>query len=146
MNTANNSSKGCFKLLQNGIDTCGYYKAYNSNDKFEWDPNKSDINRNKHGIGFERIHDLYKDEFMLQMVEKPEKWENLSNLPDHVEKNVGNTDPVRAKLIGVIDGKIYTAIYTFRGDVGEMKCRIISLRRADTRESQSYERLKSLTR
>lgn len=144
MNTANSPIPGDFKILQNSNGTCGYYKVYVQSNCFEWDPNKNNSNKKKHGISFERIYDLHSDPFMLQMVVQPEKWEDVNNLPDHVERNEGNTDPLRAKLIGSIGGNIYTAVYTFRGGVGEMKYRIISLRRADKNDCKSYEAFKSL--
>ena len=137
MNKLNSPIKGDFKVLKDENYSCTYYKVYNPNNNFEWDENKNKSNQKDHGIGFERIHDLYNDKFMVQMVVQPEKWEDLSNLPDHVEKNEGNTDPVRAKLIGTIDGNVYTAIYTFRGGIGEMKYRIISLRRIDNTKNKT---------
>jgi uncharacterized DUF497 family protein len=144
MNKSNSPVEGDFKILENENYSCTYYKVHNSDNNFEWDEKKNNSNQKKHGIGFERIHDLYNDKFLLQMVVTPDKWEDVSNLPDHVEKNRGNTDPIRSKLIGAIDGKIYTAIYTFRGDIGEMTYRIISLRRADKNDYKSYEHLKNL--
>ena len=143
MNKSNSPTVGDFKILKNENYSCGHYKVYHPNNRFEWDKNKNESNQKKHKIGFERIHDLYNDKFMLQMVVQTEKWEDVSNLPPHVERNEGNIDPIRAKLIGEIDGKIYTAIYTFRGGVGDMKYRIISLRRADKNDCNSYETSKN---
>lgn len=142
MNKSNSPVVGDFKLLNNDKDSCNYYEAYHPNNRFEWDENKNKSNQKKHKIGFERIHELYNDQFLIQMVVQPEKWEDVSNLPAHVERNEGNTDPIRSKLIGTIDGNIYTAIYTFRGGVGDMKYRIISLRRADKNDCNIYERFK----
>ena len=51
---------------------------------------------------------------MIQIVERKEKWEDLSNLDPSIERNEGNLNPIRGKLIGNVDGKLYTAIYTFR--------------------------------
>lgn len=140
MNKMNSPSGGDFMIINDLNYSCSHYSVYSADRLFEWD--KNIINKNKHGIGFDRVHDLIKDDHMLQMVEKPEKWEDLSTLPDHVEKNEGNTDPVRGKWIGVIDEKIFTAIYTFRGAIGEMRSRIISLRRADKNECNAYEEFK----
>lgn len=144
MNKANSPSLGDFKELGSENDSCTHYKLYHPNNKFEWDNNKNISNQKKHKIGFERIHDLYNDRNLFQMVVQTEKWEDVSNLPDHVEKNEGNTDPIRAKLIGTIDGNIYTAIYTFRGGIGDMKYRIISLRRADQNDCKAYKSSKNL--
>lgn len=142
MNKMNSPREGDFMTINDLNYSCSHYFVYSSDRLFEWDENKNESNKNKHGIGFARVHDLIKDEHMLQMVEKPEKWEDLSTLPDHVEKNEGNADPVRGKWIGVIDEKIFTAIYTFRGAIGEMRSRIISLRRADGNECNAYEEFK----
>ena len=35
---------------------------YNMNMKFEWDSDKSELNREKHGIDFETAKDLWLDE------------------------------------------------------------------------------------
>jgi uncharacterized DUF497 family protein len=40
----------------------------------------------------------------------------------------------RRKAIGLIDGKLYTVVYTLRGSV----CRLISARRSNAKESRSY--------
>lgn len=142
MNKMNSPRDGDFMLLRDGDSSCEHYSAYALDNMFEWDENKNISNQNKHGIGFDRIKDLINDKYMFQMVEQTKKWEDLSNLPDHVDRNEGNTDPIRGKYIGTIDNNIFTAIYTFRGAIGELRARIISLRRADKGEVRTYEKFK----
>ena len=128
-------------ILQNIDYSCEYYQEYKKENKFEWDQNKSQKNIKKHNIAFDRINDLFNDDKMIQMVERTEKWKDLSNLDPSIERNEGNLDPIRGKLIGNVDGKLYTAIYTFRDEIGKMRYRIISLRRADQNEIECYNRL-----
>ncbi len=141
MNKKNSPSPGDFKIIANSSELCDFYVEFKIENKFEWDENKNRKNIEKHGVAFERIYDLYCDEKLLQMVEKPEKWENLSKLDESVERNEGNIDPIRGKLIGKIDRKLFTAIYTFRDEIGKMRYRIISLRRSDKSEIKTYEKM-----
>ncbi len=85
--------------------------------KFEYDENKSDINKEKHGIDFVEAQNLWQDEKALVV-------------PANI---VG--DEVRYALISVFKNKCYVAIYTMRGDV----YRIISVRRFRKNEEKSYE-------
>lgn len=140
LNKKNGSNIGDFLEINNTC-FCEYYTKYQEN-KFEWDENKNKKNIDKHGISFDRIYDLFTDQHLLQMVEKQNKWEDLSNLDESVERNEGNIDPIRGKLTGIIDEKIYTAIYTFRDEIGKMRYRIISLRRAQKNEIEFYNSCK----
>lgn len=110
MNKINSPKIGNFLLIKNTY-FCEHYLEYQEN-KFEWDDNKNKKNIEKHGVSFDRIYDLFSDKYLVQMVENPNKWEDLSNLDESVERNEGNLDSIRGKLTGTIDGKIYTAIYT----------------------------------
>lgn len=141
MNKKNSPRLGDFKIISNPLESCDFYLEYKEENQFEWDDNKNRKNTEKHGISFERIHDLFGDDKLLQMVERSEKWEDLSKLDESVERNEGNMDPIRGKLIGKIDGKLFTAIYTFRDEIGKMRYRVISLRRSDKNEIESYENL-----
>ncbi|MES0491203.1 MAG: BrnT family toxin [Leptospirales bacterium] len=140
MNKRNSPRPGDFLILQNLDDSCEHYLEYKKENQFEWDKNKNQKNIEKHNIAFDRIHDLFNDDKMRQMVEKKEKWEDLSNLAPSIDRNEGNVDPIRGKLIGNVDGKLYTAIYTFRDEIGKMRYRIISFRRANKNESECYNR------
>jgi uncharacterized DUF497 family protein len=85
--------------------------------RFEFDAAKSKANLAKHGIDFEMAQDLWRDVEGLEM-------------PSRYPK-----EP-RKLLIAQREGKLWTAIFTERGDVA----RIISVRRArDTERSVYYE-------
>ena len=85
--------------------------------KFEWDPDKNNLNRRKHGIDFETAKNLWLDE-------------------DRVEIHAPHPVENRTILIANYLKRIWTAIYTMRGDA----IRIISVRRARKREVDLYEK------
>lgn len=82
----------------------------------EFDPKKSDINKNKHGIDFFEAQGLWND---LDLLEIPAK----------------TTDEVRFLVIGKIEEKHWTGIITYRNG----NIRIISVRRAGNEEIELYE-------
>ena len=84
--------------------------------EFEFDPKKSDSNKNKHGIDFVEAQELWND---VDLLEIPAKI----------------TDEVRFLVIGKIDKKHWTGIITYRND----NIRIISVRRARNEEVEVYE-------
>ena len=83
---------------------------------FEFDPKKSDSNKNKHGIDFVEAQKLWND---FDLLEIPAE----------------TTDEVRFLVIGEIDKKHWTGIITYRND----NIRIISVRRARNEEVEVYE-------
>jgi len=83
---------------------------------FEYDPHKSAVNRDKHGIDFKEAQALWKDELLLEI---PARTENED----------------RFLVIGRIDGKHWSAVITYRKDA----IRIISVRRARAQEIDYYE-------
>jgi len=83
---------------------------------FEFDPKKSDSNKNKHGIDFIEAQKLWND---LDLLEIPAK----------------TNDEIRFLVIGKIDEKHWTGIITYRND----NIRIISVRRARNEEIELYE-------
>jgi uncharacterized DUF497 family protein len=85
--------------------------------KFEWDVNKTKSNSEKHGIDFETATQLWLDENRVE-IEAPYPLEE------------------RYIVIGKIDQKHWTAIFTKRGNV----TRIISVRRSRKREEALYEK------
>lgn len=146
LNEVNRPRPGDFMIVPNGDYTCSRYKENNPSDRFEWDPKKNESNKEKHGIGFERAIDIYNDPNQIQMPEVPTKWEKIDEADFEskgIEKNEGNLDPVRGKIIGMLDDKIYTFVYTFRNNFGDMTYRVISLRRASEDERQMYESFKN---
>ena len=84
--------------------------------EFEFDTTKSNYNRTKHGIDFHQAQFLWDD-------------------PDMVEIPAKVTDEQRFLIIGMIDGKHWSAVITYRGDV----IRIISVRRSRKEEVNIYE-------
>ena len=85
--------------------------------KFEYDENKSLINKEKHGIDFVDAQNLWQDE-------------NALIVPANI---IG--DEERYALIAMFNNKCYTAIFTLRDDM----YRIISVRRCRKNEEKSYE-------
>jgi len=83
---------------------------------FEWDSDKSVSNKAKHGIDFETAKNIWLDENRVEI---------------HAPYPVEN----RGILIGKYQNKLWTAIYTMRGDA----IRIISVRRARKKEVNLYE-------
>lgn len=83
---------------------------------FEYDPHKSDLNREKHGIDFDEAQVLWNDEAFLQIPAR-------------------NLDEPRFLVIGKIKGKHWSAVITYRGE----DIRIISVRRSRDEEIELYE-------
>jgi uncharacterized DUF497 family protein len=90
---------------------------YNKYMKFEWDNDKSNSNKMKHGIDFETAKNIWLDENRIEI-----------HAPHPVEN--------RGIIIGKHNNKLWTAIYTLRGDA----IRIISVRRARKKEAMLYEK------
>lgn len=84
--------------------------------EFEFDPTKSAANRMKHGIDFAEAQALWDDERLLEL------------------EIVWAEEPRRV-AIGILRERHWAAIYTLRGRA----IRIISVRRARTREVGLYE-------
>lgn len=84
--------------------------------KFEFDPEKSEANKAKHGIDF---------------VEGPALWED----PDRLQLPARTQGEPRLMLIGRLGVKHWSAIFTIRDD----RTRIISIRRSHTKEVEQYE-------
>ena len=84
--------------------------------KFEWDKNKSQVNKSKHGIDFNAATELWKGHNRIEI---------QTNFPTEN----------RNALIGKIEDKIWTAIFTLRVHT----IRIISVRRARKKEAKLYE-------
>jgi uncharacterized DUF497 family protein len=82
---------------------------------FEFDPKKSAANAEKHKIDFVRAQALWQD----------------PNAADVASPHPGEE---RRMYIGQAEGKLWTAIYTRRGD----KVRLISVRRSRDMEKATY--------
>ena len=84
--------------------------------KFEYDTNKSLLNKQKHGIDFEEAKLLWNDDKMVEIKTSFEDEERFIN-------------------IGKINSKVYAVIITYRKE----NIRIISARRARKKEIEIYE-------
>ncbi|MFZ5995647.1 MAG: BrnT family toxin [Thermodesulfobacteriota bacterium] len=84
--------------------------------EFEFDPKKSESNKQRHGIDFYEAQKL---------------WDH----PDLIEIPLKTSDEPRFLVIGRISEKHWSGIITHRGD----KIRIISVRRSRKEEVDIYE-------
>jgi uncharacterized DUF497 family protein len=82
---------------------------------FEYDPTKSQTNKEKHGMDFDEAQVLWRDE-------------------DRVEFPARSDTEERHALLAKKDEKIWVAFYTVR----EAAIRIISVRRARENEERTY--------
>ncbi len=87
--------------------------------RVEFDPDKDEINRLKHGVSLAFGRRVFDDR-------------------DHVV--VSSSRPIdgedRAKVIGRVDGNLWTAVHVWRGDA----VRMISVRRSNGGEQGNYDR------
>ncbi|QEW08377.1 BrnT family toxin [Nitrincola iocasae] len=83
---------------------------------FEFDDEKSQANRHKHGIDFHDAQVLWEDQDLLEVRAK-------------------SSDEPRYLVIGLIGMKHWSAVITYRGE----KIRLISVRRSRKREVELYE-------
>lgn len=88
--------------------------------RFEWDPNKNEINKRKHGLSFETAREVFYDEFAV-----------LFDDPDHSEEED------RFLIIGAIrTEQICIVSHCYRDN--ENVIRIISARKATKNEQRAY--------
>jgi hypothetical protein len=85
--------------------------------EFEWDDAKALNNLAKHRIEFAYGTNVFLD-------------------PRRLDLDASRTEvrEIRRKIIGLIEGRLYTVVYTVRGG----STRIISARRSNTMESKMY--------
>jgi uncharacterized protein len=89
---------------------------------FVWDENKARINRRKHGVSFETAARVFLDlravSYLDRSVDKEERWHT----------------------IGSISGvTILLVVHTIKEEYGEEEIRIISARKASSRERALYD-------
>ncbi|MBI4619891.1 MAG: BrnT family toxin [Desulfobacterales bacterium] len=84
--------------------------------EFEFDPKKSESNKQKHGIDFYEAQELWDD-------------------PDFIDIPVKTSDEPRFLVIGKVSGKHWSGVITYRTE----KIRIISVRRSRKEEVDIYE-------
>lgn len=90
--------------------------------KFEWDENKNVINRNKHGVDFQTASFVFDDPNFLseqdRIVDGEERWQT----------------------IGMVGGLVILMVaHTVREDENTEIIRIISARKATSKERKHYE-------
>lgn len=83
---------------------------------FEFDPAKSESNKDKHGIDFSEARALWLDDKRLVVPLETKSEE-------------------RYIMIAQLRGKCWSAVYTYRND----RLRVISVRRSRDKEKQRYE-------
>jgi len=88
---------------------------------FEYDENKSNINKAKHGIDFQEAQKLWQDPYSFEI------------------PSLQSKDEDRFLILGQIDSKNYTAIITQR----DANIRIISVKRSRKKETQLYESIRT---
>ena len=89
--------------------------------EFEYDSEKSESNKAKHGIDFEEAQRLWADTNSILL-------------------NTTLTDEERFLVVGTIDKTLWTAVITFRNGA----VRIISVRRSRKDEKQAYDNSKGI--
>ena len=110
---AKRKDKGRFRLIRGGKIPNKYLEG--SKIPFEYDPRKSELNLEKHGIDFEEAQALWDDSHMLEI---PAEYSG---------------EP-RFAVLSRYAGEVWMAYITYRGS----KVRIISVRRATKREAALY--------
>ena len=83
---------------------------------FEFDDYKSQVNRDKHGIDFIDAQSLWDD-------------------PDLIEIQAKSDDEKRVLVVGLVEGKFWSAVVTQRNE----NIQIISVRRSRSKEVEIYE-------
>jgi uncharacterized protein len=86
--------------------------------EFEWDDAKARANLAKHGVPFDYAARVFLDPGMVEFDASHE----------------GDAE-VRQKAVGLIEDKLFVVVFTDRDGV----CRIISARRANTKERRAYD-------
>lgn len=85
--------------------------------QFEWDPAKADANLSKHGVSFAFGARLFLDEWRVDL--------DVTRTADGEQRH---------KTLGVIEGRLFSAVYTLRDD----RIRLISVRRCNSQEERTY--------
>ena len=96
-----------------------------TDNRFEWDSEKNEVNKEKHGLSFEEILDVFDDPFFL------ERYDYL------------HSDAVEDRIIGIgsVNGiAIVTIAFTERERIRLISCRLAS----PTEEKVYYEYYKRL--
>ena len=92
--------------------------------KYEWDKEKNKLNQQKHGISFEEAKEVFDDALQISKLDKKfsyfeERWITVGSTSKH---------------------KVLVVANLFFTDYGEEIIRIVSARKANKQERNSYER------
>jgi uncharacterized DUF497 family protein len=87
--------------------------------EIEFDTDKDDVNKNKHGVSLA---------FAANVMADPHRVEILDLRFDYGEE--------RWAVFGTVEGRVWICVYTLRGNA----CRVISVRKANDRETKQYIR------
>lgn len=91
--------------------------------RFEWDEEKNEINKRKHGISFETAVQVFADDNRYEYIERIEQGEE------------------RWHAVGSVEMRLFmvlTVVHTYREEAAEPVIRIISARRASGHERRLY--------
>ena len=86
--------------------------------EFEWDSTKALANEAKHNMSFEAAAAVFADRNRID-----------------IDASHDEDGEIRRKEIGLIEGRLFTIVYTMRGDV----CRMIFARRSNAKEGRIYD-------
>ena len=92
--------------------------------KYEWDENKNKLNQQKHGISFEEAKEVFEDALQIS---------KLDHRFNHFEERWITVGATSKHKVLVVANLFFT-------DEGEEIIRIISARKANKKERESYER------
>ena len=92
--------------------------------KYEWDENKNKLNQQKHGISFEEAKEVFEDALQIS---------KLDHRFNHFEERWITVGATSKHNVLVVANLFFT-------DEGEEIIRIISARKANKKERESYER------
>ena len=92
--------------------------------KYEWDENKNKLNQQKHGISFEEAKEVFEDALQISRLDQ--------RFNDFEERWITVGSTLKYQVLAVAN--------LFFTDDGEEIIRIISARKANKRERESYER------
>lgn len=126
-------------------ESCQHFTPHTErHHRWEWDDAKSHRTKRERGISFdEATAALETDRHAVRIpVGNPSKWENLEGLDyekEGIERTVPNTDPVRDMYIFKHHGKTWVLIATLRGELALVHKRVISVRRAKSKEERLYD-------
>ena len=90
---------------------------------FEWDPEKAQATRLKHGVSFDEAATVFLDPDAL----------------DGPDQSHSDTEPRFRRLGKSVDGRVLMVAYTLRRTGSAETIRVISARRASRRERAAYQ-------